>query len=79
MLVGWFSDLPAIASSGEAGRIAQETISYHYVSENCLKRINRLLLITCPTQTDSKFKLQSTKSKFFHIPGGNRLSSPYIQ
>ena len=39
MLVGWFSDLPAIASSGEAGGIAQETISYHYVSENCLKRI----------------------------------------
>ena len=39
MLVGWFSDLPAIASLGEASGIAQETISYHYVSENCLKRI----------------------------------------
>jgi hypothetical protein len=37
MLVGCFSDLPAIASSGEAGGIAQETISYHYVSEKLLK------------------------------------------
>jgi hypothetical protein len=26
MLVGWLSDLPAIASSGEASGIAQETI-----------------------------------------------------
>ena len=37
MLVGWFSDLPAIASSGKASGIAQETISYHYVSEKLLK------------------------------------------
>jgi|LGVE01.1.fsa_nt_gb hypothetical protein len=29
MLIGWLSDLPAIASSGEAGGIAQKAISYH--------------------------------------------------
>jgi hypothetical protein len=28
-MVGWLSDLPAIASSGEAGKIAQKAISYH--------------------------------------------------
>jgi hypothetical protein len=30
ILVGWLSDLPAIASSGEAGGIAQKAISYHF-------------------------------------------------
>ena len=29
ILVGWLSDLSAIASSGEAGGIAQKAISYH--------------------------------------------------
>jgi hypothetical protein len=73
MLVGWFSDLPAIASSGEAGGIAQETISFLIIimyRKNCPKWINRLLLKTCPTQTDSKFKLQSTKGKYFSHPPG---------
>jgi hypothetical protein len=28
VLVGWLFDLPAIASSGEAGGIAQKAISY---------------------------------------------------
>jgi hypothetical protein len=51
MLVGWLSDLPAIANSGEANGIAQEAISYYYISENCLRPINRLLLNTCPSKT----------------------------
>jgi hypothetical protein len=37
MLVGWFSDLPASPKLAMAGRIAQETISYHYVSEKLPK------------------------------------------
>ena len=31
ILVGWLSDLSAIASSGEAGGIAQKTTSYHLI------------------------------------------------
>jgi hypothetical protein len=70
MLVGWFSDLPAIASSGEAGGIAQETISYHYVSENCLKRINRLFTNYLPKQkltVNSSFN--PPKAKYFNNTG----------
>ena len=64
MLVGWFSDLPAIASSGETSGIAQETISYHYVSEKLLKTDK-------PTFAEYLPRPQLTANPSFNPPKAN--------
>ncbi|MDL1959304.1 MAG: ABC transporter substrate-binding protein [Deltaproteobacteria bacterium] len=63
ILVGWLSDLSAIASSGEAGGIAQKAISYHrplpVQPKLCGYQLDFVMLNCCPIPEKSAVLLKS--------------------